>query len=92
MNKFGKQPVHFFGRWGSIMFLIGLMAVCVVGILKWVALANGTPAPLVTNLPYFYIALTMMIIGTQLFMSGFIAELVTRNAPERNNYQISEEI
>ena len=91
LNKFSKQPMHFFGLWGSIMFFIGLLAVVVVGILKWVALANGTPAPLVTNLPYFYIALTMMIIGTQLFMSGFISELVTRTAPERNNYKISEE-
>ena len=91
LNKFSKQPMHFFGLWGSIMFFIGLLAVVVVGILKWVALANGTPAPLVTNLPYFYIALTMMIIGTQLFMSGFISELVTRTAPARNNYKISEE-
>lgn len=92
LNKFGKQPMHFFGLLGSIMFLIGLIAVVIVGAIKLTAIAQGVRAPLVTSSPYFYIALTMMIIGTQMFLSGYVAEMVSRSNVERNNYQISEEI
>ena len=84
--------MHFFGLWGSIMFLLGLISVVAVGVIKLVALSSGVHAPLVTSTPYFYIALTMMIIGTQLFMSGFTAELLVRNSQERNRYQVAEEI
>lgn len=91
LNKFGKQPMHFFGFGGSIMFFIGLIAICVVGFNKFIALKHGTPAPLVTNSPYFYIALTMMLLGTQMFLSGFVGELVARSSTERNRYQIMEE-
>ena len=92
LNKFGKQPMHFFGLWGSVMMLVGLIAVVAVGVTKIVALSNGVKAPLVTDSPYFYIALTMMILGTQMFLSGFVGELVSRSNTERNNYHIAEEI
>ena len=92
LSRFGKKPMHFFGLWGSIMFLLGLISVVAVGVIKLVALSSGVHAPLVTSTPYFYIALTMMIIGTQLFMSGFTAELLVRNSQERNRYQVAEEI
>ena len=92
LDKFGKQPMHFFGLWGSVMFLIGFVAVIVVGAMKLFALSKGVPAPLVTNTPYFYIALTMMLLGTQMFLSGFVGELVSRSNAERNKYHIAEEI
>ena len=92
LDKFGKQPMHFFGLWGSVMFLIGFVAVVAVGALKLIALAKGVPAPLVTDTPYFYIALTMMLLGTQMFLSGFVGELVSRSNAERNKYHIAEEL
>ena len=92
LDKFGKQPMHFFGLWGSVMFLIGFVAVVAVGALKLIALSKGVPAPLVTDTPYFYIALTMMLLGTQMFLSGFVGELVSRSNAERNKYHIAEEI
>ena len=92
LDKFGKQPMHFFGLWGSVMFLIGFVAVVAVGAMKLIALSKGVPAPLVTDTPYFYIALTMMLLGTQMFLSGFVGELVSRSNAERNKYHIAEEI
>lgn len=92
LDKFGKQPMHFFGLWGSVMFLIGFVAVVAVGALKLIALSKGVPAPLVTDTPYFYIALTMMLLGTQMFLSGFVGELVSRSNAERNKYHIAEEL
>lgn len=92
LDKFGKQPMHFFGLWGSVMFLIGFVAVVVVGAMKLIALSKGVPAPLVTDTPYFYIALTMMLLGTQMFLSGFVGELVSRSNAERNKYHIAEEL
>jgi glycosyltransferase involved in cell wall biosynthesis len=90
LSKFGKKPMHFFGLWGSLTFLVGLVAVIVVGSIKLSALAQGIPARLVTELPYFYLALTCMILGVLLFLTGFLGELIARNAPERNNYAIEE--
>jgi glycosyltransferase involved in cell wall biosynthesis len=92
LARFGKRPMHFFGFWGSVMFLLGFIAVLVVGGMKWYALATGTRSPLVTSTPYFYLALTTMILGTQLFLSGFLGELISRNSTERNNYNIEKEI
>ena len=74
------------------MFLIGLVSAIIVGAAKLIALANHEPSRLVTDSPYFYISLTMMILGTQLFLTGFIAELVSRTSQERNKYNISKEI
>ena len=92
LTKFGKQPMYFFGLMGSLLFLLGLVACIVLGGIKLSALAKGVPAPLVTDLPYFYIALTCILLGAQLFLSGFLAEMITRNSADRNNYIIEKEI
>ena len=92
LNKFGKQPMHFFGLVGSLMFFIGFVAVIVVGGMKIYALSNGVKAMLVGVNPYFHIAILMMILGCMLFLAGFLAELVIRNSPSRNDYLIKEEI
>ncbi|MBQ8277556.1 MAG: glycosyltransferase, partial [Bacteroidaceae bacterium] len=92
LNSFGLKPMHVFGFLGTLMFFFGFVACIVVGAIKLVAICKGVPAPLVTSSPYFYIALTMMILGTQLFVAGFLGELISRNAQERNNYQIEVEI
>ncbi|MBO5677027.1 MAG: glycosyltransferase family 2 protein [Bacteroidaceae bacterium] len=90
LNSFGLKPMHVFGFIGTLMFFFGFLACIVVGGTKIIALCNHTPAPLVTDSPYFYIALTMMILGTQLFLAGFLGELISRNAMSRNNYQIEK--
>lgn len=90
LNSFGLKPMHVFGFLGSLMFFVGFVAVVVVGVNKLLALWSHTPAHLVTESPYFFIALTMMILGTQLFVAGFLGELISRNAQERNNYQIEK--
>lgn len=91
LNKFGKKPMHFFGLWGSVMFLLGFVAVVAVGAVKLYDMRHGNPYRLVTDSPYFYLSLTMMILGTLLFLAGFLGELVSRNSPDRNNYRIEEE-
>ncbi len=91
LNKFGKKPMHFFGLWGSVMFLLGFLAVIAVGGIKLYDMYKGNPYRLVTESPYFYISLTMMVLGTLMFMTGFLGELVSRNSPERNQYRIEEE-
>ena len=90
--KFGVKPMHFFGLLGSLMFLLGFIAVIVVGALKLYNMHVGNHYTLVTNSPYFYLALTAMILGTQLFLTGFLGELITRNSPSRNHYEISHEL
>lgn len=92
LSKFGKQPMYFFGLIGSLLFILGFIAVVVIGVMKLSALAKGVPAPLITDIPYFYLALTCILLGTQLFLSGFIAELISRNSSERNRYIIEKEI
>ncbi len=91
LGTFGKKPMHVFGFLGTLMFLVGFFAVLIVGGVKLIHIIGGTPAPLVTNSPYFYISLTMMLLGTQLFLAGFIGELISRNAAARNEYQIEKE-
>ena len=92
MTKFGKKPMHLFGTIGVFIFFVGFVAAVVVGALKLVALSRGISAPLVTSSPYFYLSLTCMILGTQLFLTGFLGELVSRSSNDRNNYQIKETI
>ncbi|MDD2727232.1 MAG: glycosyltransferase [Proteiniphilum sp.] len=92
LNRFGRKPMHIFGLWGSLMFLIGFIAVILVGAMKLYDMHHGNPYTLVTDSPYFYISLTMMILGTLLFLAGFLGELVSRNSPERNHYRVEEEI
>ncbi|WP_304487245.1 glycosyltransferase family 2 protein [Duncaniella muris] len=91
-GKFGAKPMHFFGLLGSLMFIIGFIAVMAVGFGKLYDMTHGNPYRLVTDSPYFYLALTMMLLGTMLFLTGFIGELIARNAPGRNHYEIKEEI
>ncbi|MCI7009736.1 MAG: glycosyltransferase family 2 protein [Parabacteroides sp.] len=91
-SKFGKKPMHFFGLWGSVMFMIGFISLLAVLGLKLASLYSGDLRPLVALSPYFYISLTAMILGTQLFLAGFIGELISRNAPNRNKYKIEKEL
>ncbi|MEG0700762.1 MAG: glycosyltransferase family 2 protein, partial [Muribaculaceae bacterium] len=91
-SKFGIKPMHFFGLLGSLMFLIGFLATITVGATKLYNMYSGNHYTLVTDSPYFFLSLTAMIIGTQLFLAGFIGELIARNAAERNNYEIEEEL
>ena len=92
LSKFGKKPMHFFGLYGTLMFLLGLLAVIVVGVNKLIAIIENVKVSLVTDSPYFYLAMLAMILGTQLFLAGFVGEIVARNSTERNNYQIEKEI
>ena len=92
LSKFGVKPMHIFGFLGSVMFIISFIAVVVVGANKLWAIFNHMPERLVTDTPYFYLALTGMILGTQLFVAGFLGELISRNATGRNSYQIEKEI
>lgn len=92
LSTFGKKPMHVFGFLGTIMFLIGFIAAFIIGADKLWCLANNIPQRLVTDSPYFYIALTMMMIGTQLFLTGFLGDLISRSSSGRNDYQIEEKI
>lgn len=92
LSSFGGKPMHVFGFIGSLMFIIGFAAAFILGADKLWCLANGIPQRLVTSSPYFYISLTMMVIGTQLFVAGFMGDLISRSSEQRNNYQIEEEI
>ena len=92
ISKFGKRPMHFFGVGGALMFVVGFVAALWVGLQKLHAISMGVRAPLVADNPYFYIALTAMIIGTQLFMAGFLADMVSRSSSDRNNYINQEKI
>ena len=88
ISRFVKRPMHFFGILGVLMVFIGFAAAIWLGIQKIVELKNGITGHLITNSPYFYIALTSMIIGAQFFMGGFLGELISRSASERNKYKI----
>lgn len=92
LSKFSIKPMHIFGFLGSIMFILGFIAVAIIGFNKIYDMYVGNTYRLITESPYFYLALTTMILGTQLFLAGLIGELVVRNAAERNNYQIEKEI
>lgn len=92
LSRFGIKPMHFFGLLGSLTFILGFISVVVVGASKLYAMHSGHPYRLVTDSPYFYLSLTAMVIGTQLFLAGFLGELISRNAPERNNYQIEKKV
>jgi glycosyltransferase involved in cell wall biosynthesis len=92
ITRFGKSPMHLFGTLGSLMFLTGFVMAAYLGIRKLVFIHEGLRAPLVTDSPYFYIALSVMIIGSFLFLTGFLAELVNRRSPDRNQYLIREKL
>jgi glycosyltransferase involved in cell wall biosynthesis len=90
VSKFGKRPMHLFGGLGTVLFIIGFAAAVMIGAQKIYYLHLGIKAPLVTTSPFFYFGLTAMIMGTQLFLTGFLAEMVSRNSPDRNKYQIDK--
>ena len=92
LSKFGKQPMHVFGLFGTLMFIIGFISALVVGFHKLWAMHHGSDYRLVTDSPYFFIALTMMLLGSQFFIAGFLGEMVSRNSSERNKYQIEKEL
>ena len=90
LSNFGKKPMHVFGFMGTMMFIIGFISAFIIGADKLWCLSQGRPQRLVTDSPYFFIALTMMMIGTQLFLAGFIGDLVSRSSQNRNDYQIEK--
>ncbi len=92
LSSFGRKPMHFFGVLGTLLFLLGFIASIVVGATNLYAMYVGQNYRLVTDSPYFYISLTSMILGTQLFLAGFLGELISRNSQERNSYKIAEKI
>jgi hypothetical protein len=91
-NKFAVKPMHFFGFLGSLMFVLGFFSVIAVGVYKLYSMYHNMPYRLVTDSPYFYLSLTAMILGTLLFLAGFLGELISRNSVERNRYNIEKEI
>jgi hypothetical protein len=84
--------MHVFGFLGTIVFIIGFLAAAYLGVEKTWALYRGVPMRLITDSPYFYIALTMMMIGTQLFLAGFLGDLISRSSAGRNDYQVETTI
>lgn len=92
ITRFGKSPMHLFGSLGTLMFLIGFVMAGYLGIRKLFFIHHNLRAPLVTESPYFFIALTVMIIGSFLFLTGFLGELINRNSSERNKYLIKDRV
>ncbi len=92
ITRFGKSPMHFFGMLGTLMFMTGFIMAGYLGARKLIFINQHLRAPLVTDSPWFYIALAVMIIGSFLFLTGFLAELVNRRSSERNRYLIREKL
>jgi glycosyltransferase involved in cell wall biosynthesis len=92
LSKFGKRPMHFFGLWGTIVFIFGFSAAIYIGISKLYKLYNDIKTILVTDNPWFYIALTSMILGTLLFLAGFIGELIIKSKNDEKHYKIKEQL
>ena len=92
LSRFGKRPMHLFGAIGSLMFIIGFIAAGYIGVSKLYHMYNDMRYSLVTNNPWFYIALTTMILGTQLFLAGFLGEIILRTKNNEERYKVSREI
>ena len=92
LSKFGKRPMHLFGLWGSLVFFVGFLSASYIGISKLYKLSQGMKAILVTNDPWFYISLIAMVIGTQLFLAGFIGELLVRPKNGEKHYTVKEKL
>lgn len=92
ISRFGKRPMHLFGTLGSLMFLLGFLAIGTLGINKLINLSHGILIERITQNPYFYLSLTLMILGTQLFLAGFLGELISRSSAERNQYLIDKRV
>ncbi|MGG8494846.1 glycosyltransferase family 2 protein [Tenacibaculum sp. TC6] len=92
LSKFGKRPMHFFGLWGTLMFIFGFLSAFYIGAMKLYRVAYDIKTILVTSNPWFYIALTSMILGTLLFLAGFLGELIIKNNSHQKHYNIKEEL
>jgi hypothetical protein len=92
LSKFGKRPMHFFGLWGTLMFIFGFFSAGYLGVSKLYKISQGMNAILVTDNPWFYISLVSMILGTQLFLAGFIGELILKTKEVGNYYTIKEKL
>ena len=92
LSKFGKRPMHFFGLWGTLMFIFGFCSAAYIGTMKLYKLANGMKTILVTDNPWFYIALTTMVLGTLLFLAGFLGELIIKSNPQEKHYTVKEKL
>jgi glycosyltransferase involved in cell wall biosynthesis len=92
VSRFSKSPMHFFGTMGGLMFFIGFVLAGYIGVQKYLQLVNGNPAPLIANNPYFFAALTLMIMGTQMFLAGFLGELISRSSADRNKYLVEKQV
>lgn len=92
LSRFGKRPMHLFGAWGVVMFIIGFFSAGYIGIMKLYRLYDKQPTTLITDNPWFYIALTTMILGTQLFLAGFLGEIILRTKNNEERYKVSKEI
>ncbi|RTY71188.1 glycosyltransferase [Flavobacterium sp. GSP27] len=92
LSRFGKRPMHLFGAMGSLMFIIGFMLAGYIGVSKLYHMYNDMRYSLVTNNPWFYIALTTMVLGTQLFLAGFLGEIILRTKNNEERYKISKEL
>ncbi len=92
LSKFGKRPMHFFGLWGTLMFIFGFFAAFFIGALKIYRLTAGINTILITDNPWFYIALTSMILGTLLFLAGFLGELILKTNPQQKHYKIKKQL
>ena len=90
LSRFGKRPMHLFGALGSIMFMIGFLSAGFIGVMKLYKMYNDLPYGLVTNNPWFFISLTTMILGTQLFLAGFLGEIILRTKSNEARYKILE--
>ncbi len=90
ISRFGKRPMHLFGTLGTLMFMIGFFLAAILGIEKLIYVHRGLAARLITDSPYFYIALATMVLGTQLFLAGFLGELISRSSPHRNEYLVEK--
>ncbi|WP_313028156.1 glycosyltransferase family 2 protein [Soonwooa sp.] len=92
VSRFGGRPMHFFGAAGTLMFIIGFLSALWLGISKLIDVSKGVYGHLIALNPWFYIALTMMILGTLLFVSGFLGEMIVRSKRDHKNYNVEEVI
>ncbi|RED18964.1 glycosyltransferase involved in cell wall biosynthesis [Flavobacterium cutihirudinis] len=92
LSRFGKRPMHLFGAIGSLMFIIGFLAAGYIGVSKLYHMYTGMKYSLVTNNPWFYIALTTMVLGTQLFLAGFLGEIILRTKSNEARYKVAREV
>ena len=92
VTRFGKRPMHLFGLLGTLVFFIGFFSAAFLGVNKLINVLQHEPARMITDRPSFYISLTCMVIGTMLFLAGFLGELIARNSHDRNQYQVDSRI